>query len=126
MSIYQYVYLDKVPDHAIINEAVEITKRRGSIGGANTVNAILRNFQRNPLRDLNEIKDDLKRLSVATSTPLWLIKHWNTHFGFDTTRDMAEEFLNYPDTTVRVNTTKITPEDAIKRLIEAGYIGRTI
>ncbi|UBH13997.1 16S rRNA (cytosine(967)-C(5))-methyltransferase RsmB [Macrococcus armenti] len=121
MSIYQHVYLDKVPDHAIINEAVEITKRRGSIGGANTVNAILRNFQRNPLRDLNEIKDDLKRLSVTTSTPLWLIKHWNTHFGFDTTRDMAEEFLNYPDTTVRVNTTKITPEDAITRLIEAGY-----
>lgn len=35
---------------------------------------------------------------------------------------MAEEFLNYPDTTVRVNTTKITPEDAIKRLTEAGYI----
>ena len=24
MSIYQYVYLDKVPDHAIINEAVDI------------------------------------------------------------------------------------------------------
>ena len=29
MSIYQYVYLDKVPNHAIINEAVEIAKHRG-------------------------------------------------------------------------------------------------
>ncbi|NAM82188.1 transcription antitermination factor NusB, partial [Staphylococcus epidermidis] len=31
MSIYQYQYLDKVPDHAIINEAVEIAKVRGGL-----------------------------------------------------------------------------------------------
>lgn len=121
MSVYQAVYLDKVPDHAIINEAVEITKQRGSMSGANTMNAILRNFQRSELRDFTEIKDDLKRLSVETSTPLWLIKHWNTHFGYEKTRAMAEEFLTYPDTTVRVNTTKITVEDAIQRLQDEGY-----
>ena len=31
MSIYQYVYLDKVPNHAIINEAVEIAKNEVAI-----------------------------------------------------------------------------------------------
>ena len=29
MSLYQYIYLDKVPNHAIINEAVNIAKHRG-------------------------------------------------------------------------------------------------
>ena len=29
MSLYQYVFLDKIPNHAIINEAVNIAKRRG-------------------------------------------------------------------------------------------------
>lgn len=121
MSVYQAVYLSKVPDHAIINEAVEITKRRGSISGANTMNAILRNFQRNPLRDMNEIKNDLKRLSVQTSTPLWLVKHWNTHYKYDVTKAICESFLEYPDTSVRVNVRKISIEDCIKRLKDEGY-----
>jgi 16S rRNA (cytosine967-C5)-methyltransferase len=29
MSVYQLVYLDKVPDHAVIHEAVEIAKKKG-------------------------------------------------------------------------------------------------
>ena len=40
MSIYQYVYLDKVPNHAIINEAVEIAKERGGYHNGNVVNGI--------------------------------------------------------------------------------------
>ncbi len=28
MSLYQLVYLDRIPDHAIVNEAVRIAKRR--------------------------------------------------------------------------------------------------
>lgn len=31
MSLYQYIYLDKVPNHAIINEAVNIAKHRGGL-----------------------------------------------------------------------------------------------
>ncbi|ULG75085.1 16S rRNA (cytosine(967)-C(5))-methyltransferase RsmB [Macrococcus brunensis] len=124
MSVYQAVYLTKIPDHAIINEAVEITKRRGSYSGAKTINAILRNFQRSELRSLDEIKDDLKRLSIETSTPLWLVKHWKTHFGLEVTRKICQNLLERPDTSVRVNTTRMTVEDAIKRLKEEGYTVR--
>ena len=48
MSIYQYVYLDKVPDHAIINEAVDIAKHRGGYHNGN-VNGILRSIMRSEL-----------------------------------------------------------------------------
>ena len=30
MSLYQYLYLDKIPNHAIIHEAVDIAKKRGA------------------------------------------------------------------------------------------------
>ena len=52
MSLYQMVYLDKVPDHAIIHEAVEIAKQRGHKGIAGFVNGVLRNVQRSgvPIR----------------------------------------------------------------------------
>ena len=36
LSLYQLLYLDKVPDHAVINEAVEIGKRRGNHGLVNS------------------------------------------------------------------------------------------
>ncbi|WJP98621.1 16S rRNA (cytosine(967)-C(5))-methyltransferase RsmB [Macrococcus bovicus] len=124
MSVYQAVYLTKIPDHAIINEAVEITKRRGSYSGAKTINAILRHFQRSELRSFAEIKDDLKRLSIETSTPLWLVKHWKTHFGHEVTRRICLNLLERPDTSVRVNTTRITVEDAITRLRAEGFTVR--
>src|SRR5699024_8464157 len=46
MSIYQMVFLDKVPDHAIIHEAVEVAKKRQSKGAASFVNGVLRNIKR--------------------------------------------------------------------------------
>ncbi len=60
MSIYQYVYLDKVPNHAIINEAVEIAKERGGYHNGNVVNGILRTMMRSDLPDFNEIADPKK------------------------------------------------------------------
>ena len=45
MSVYQMVYLDKVPDHAILFEAVEIAKKRGHKGITSMVNGVLRNIQ---------------------------------------------------------------------------------
>ena len=57
MSIYQYVYLDKVPDHAIINEAVEIAKEEGGYYTGNVVNGILR-IMRSELPDVQDIQDD--------------------------------------------------------------------
>lgn len=74
MSIYQMVYLDKVPDHAVIHEAVEIAKKRGHKGVAGFVNGILRNIQRNGIPDTTDIQDHAKRLSIETSHPEWLVK----------------------------------------------------
>ncbi len=56
MSIYQYVYLDKVPNHAVINE-VEIAKERGGYHNGNVVNGILRTMMRSDLPDFNEIAE---------------------------------------------------------------------
>ena len=41
------VYLSKIPEHAIVNEAVEIAKRRGHKGIASMVNGILRSITEN-------------------------------------------------------------------------------
>ena len=81
MSIYQYIYLDKVPEHAIINEAVNIAKYKGGPHNGNVVNGILRNLMRSELPNFNEITDDKKRIAIQYSLPKWLVDHWVTHFG---------------------------------------------
>ncbi|WP_323702626.1 16S rRNA (cytosine(967)-C(5))-methyltransferase RsmB [Mammaliicoccus sp. Dog046] len=121
MSAYQFVYLDKIPNHAIINEAVNIAKDRGDLHNSKAINAILRNFMSTPLRTLDEIKHDDKRLSIEGSVPLWLAKHWITHFGYEKTREMCLLSLTPPDTTVRVNTTRISVDEAVERLQSNGY-----
>ncbi|WP_436860703.1 16S rRNA (cytosine(967)-C(5))-methyltransferase RsmB [Staphylococcus caeli] len=122
MSIYQYVYLDKIPEHAIINEAVEIAKYKGGPHNGNVVNGILRNIMRSELPDFTEITDDKKRIAIEYSLPKWLVDHWTTHFGVETTEAIAQSFLDKVSTTVRVNLTRISVDDAIRRLVDDDYI----
>ncbi|GIO26102.1 16S rRNA (cytosine(967)-C(5))-methyltransferase RsmB [Ornithinibacillus bavariensis] len=121
MSVYQMIYLDKVPDHAIIHEAVEIAKQRGHKGIASLVNAVLRNIQRSGVPDTNTITDDVKRLSVETSHPEWLIKRWMNHYGYETTREMCLANLHHKPISIRVQPMKITREQAIDILRKEGY-----
>ncbi|MDY0408128.1 transcription antitermination factor NusB [Paracerasibacillus soli] len=93
MSIYQMFYLDKVPDHAIIHEAVEIAKKRGHQGIASFVNGVLRNIQRSGMTDFTNINDPVKKIAIQTSHPIWLVKRWEKQFGLETTQKMCEANL---------------------------------
>ena len=116
MSIYQLEYLDRVPSYAVINEAVEITKARGGLQSSKITNAILRNFEREPLRDFSDINDDVAKLSVVSSIPQWIIKHWKTHHTFAGAVKIAESLQTRPKLYARVNTTKIDRETLLRQL----------
>ncbi|PTI24055.1 16S rRNA (cytosine(967)-C(5))-methyltransferase RsmB [Staphylococcus xylosus] len=122
MSIYQYAYLDKIPEHAIIHEAVEIAKYKGGPHNGNVVNGILRNMMRSELPDFTEITDDKKRIAIEYSLPKWLVDHWVTHLGLEKTEEIAQSFLDKVSTTVRVNLTRITVDEVIRRLTDDDYI----
>lgn len=122
MSIYQIVYLTKIPPHAVVNEAVNIAKRRGHKRIAPTVNGILRSVLREGVPSVDDIEDPVKRISIETSHPRWLIERWIKQFGEAETIAMAHE-NNYPAMmTVRVNTTKATVADVQKKLEADGLV----
>ncbi len=65
LSLYQLLYLDKVPAHAIVNDAVNIAKNRGNKRGAEKyVNAILRLLSENKMPDIENIK---RKINVIQS-----------------------------------------------------------
>ena len=121
MSIYQYVYLDKVPNHAIINEAVDIAKHRGGFHNGNVVNGILRSIMRNELPQFDEIKDDKKRIAIEYSIPKWIVDHWVTHHGIETTEAIAQSFLEPVKTTVRVNISRGSVDSIVAELEKEGF-----
>jgi 16S rRNA (cytosine967-C5)-methyltransferase len=122
LSVYQLVYLDRIPDRAVIHEAVEIAKRRGHQGIAGLINGVLRSIQRNGVPSLSSIADPAKRLSIETSHPQWLVMRWIHQFGFEKTKEMCEHNLLAPVQTARVNPAKTTREELLALLREEGYL----
>nr|WP_106784113.1 16S rRNA (cytosine(967)-C(5))-methyltransferase RsmB [Lysinibacillus timonensis] len=120
LSLYQVVYLSRIPAHAVVNEAVEIAKRRGHKGIASTVNGILRSIQRNGIRSLDEIKDSVQRLAIETSHPEWLVERMIHSYGEEVTSEMLKENNVPPILTARINTLKTTVEEVIELLNEEG------
>lgn len=120
LSIYQIVYLTKIPPHAVVHEAVEIAKRRGHKGISSTVNGILRSVLRKGVRPIEDIKDEIERMSVETSHPAWLIERWVKQFGKEEALAMAHENNHPARMTARVNSLKATVDEAMTALANEG------
>lgn len=113
MSLYQMLYLDRVPNSAAINEGLKIldNEKRGFAKGF--CNGILRSIDRSLPLDLqfSEIGDEIERISVTASVPIDVLKLWKSHYS-DNWREIALSFSdNKKHTTIRVNTLKITSEE---------------
>ncbi|MBM7586784.1 16S rRNA (cytosine967-C5)-methyltransferase [Bacillus pakistanensis] len=122
ISLYQMVYLDKIPDRAVFYEAVELAKKRGHKGISGLVNGVLRSVQRKGIPSLESIEDPHERISIETSHPLWLVKRWSEQFGIEKTKEMCETNLLAPLQTARVNQTITNRESLVTQLQEEGYL----
>ncbi|BAM47677.1 16S rRNA (cytosine(967)-C(5))-methyltransferase RsmB [Amphibacillus xylanus] len=121
LSFYQMHYLDKIPDHAIIHEAVEIAKQKGHQGIAKFVNGVLREAQRQGFPLFDTIKDPIERLSIETSHPYWLVERWIDSYGEEQTEAMCKANLETKPISVRVNSLKLTRDEAIEQLTHDGF-----
>lgn len=76
MSVYQIMYLEKVPDSAVCDEAVKLCRKRSFEEFTSFVNAVLRNIGRDKakLPDLSGCKNEAERLSIKYSCPEWIVR----------------------------------------------------
>lgn len=124
MAVYQIHYLDRIPNHAVVNEAVQLAKYHGHKGVSGLVNGVLRAFLREGAPSFDSIKDPLERLSIETSHPEWMLENWIQAFGFEKTEQIARQNNVAPPQTIRVNTMKISIDDAIQALESEGFTVR--
>lgn len=92
VGAYQLLFLDRVPAHAAVHEAVEQARQLTHRGGASFTNAVLRRIARSPkLADWPVREPDpIRRLATEWSHPPFLVRRWLDRYGSDLTRAILE------------------------------------
>ena len=103
LALYQIDYL-RIPDHAVVHEAVELCRQLHRSSATSFVNAVLRSFLRQP-PSLPQGKSS-QALSVRFSHPHWLVKRYLDRFGIEQTEELLSRNNQPPVRFVRVNTFK--------------------
>ena len=90
LAVYQLLFLDRVPAHAAVDEAVAEARRRSHRGGAGFANAVLRRVAGAPTLAQWPVEetDPLRRLAIETSHPDLLVERWLQRFGETATREL--------------------------------------
>lgn len=122
MSLYQLIYMDHIPDSAVVNEGVKLAKKYGNKGSVSFVNGSLRNFVRNK-DDFLIISSENKKeyLSLKHSFPLWIVEEIEKSYGFDEIESVLTALNQPSDFVIRVNTLKSTKDDLKYQLEARGY-----
>ena len=120
MSVYQLKYMDSVPDSAVVNEAVNLTQKRGFYNLKAFVNGVLRNIA----RELDSIswpdreEDAARYLSIRYSMPPYLTEKWIADYGEETTEAILRDFVTEKPLTVRCRTYLADPV-LVRKSLEA-------
>ena len=119
MGAYQILYMDSVPESAACNEAVKLAKKHGFSSLSGFVNGVLRNLARKKDEVAPPDKGTDLYFSVKYSMPEWLCKKIKNDYKDDYEKILEGCFWDR-DTSIRVNTTKISRDELKKLLNEKG------
>lgn len=121
MSFYQLYYLDRIPPHAVVNEAVNLAKKRGHQGISGMVNGVLRNvLRRKEELKLPEGLSPVQRIALEHSHPEWLVARLLEQYGEQTAEAICRANNEPPSISIRVNRAKTNREDMLRLLKEQG------
>jgi 16S rRNA (cytosine967-C5)-methyltransferase len=121
LGFYELLFADAVPDHAAVDQAVELAKGAGARRGAGLVNAVLRRAGREGEGLLAGLDDaDAAGAALLHSVPPWLAELWWEELGPEEARSLLAACNRPAETALRVNTLKSDPAEALDGLRAGG------
>lgn len=120
-TLYQILFLDKIPDYAAVHEAVEIAKG-SSAKAAPFVNGVLRNILRSDgnVAEDKAAKPIIETLAEELSHPQWLVKRWLSEFGAVEAPALMRANNERAPLVVRVNSLQCSREKLLERFLQDG------
>jgi len=122
LGLYELLFADATPDHAAVDQAVELVKAAGASHAAGFANAILRRAIRERAQLTAALLDDSTpaAAAVADSAPEWLAGMWWEELGPEAARALLAACNEPAEVAMRVNTLRTDREAVLARLREAG------
>ncbi len=114
LGVVQILYFDKLPDHAVCHESVEIIKRSRCRSASGLVNAVLRSVAREKSALLE--KAEKSPLHIKYSIPEWIVSLWDASYGRKKCIEILDGFQRKTPLVLHVNTLK-TSVDAFMKLM---------
>ena len=126
LGLYELLFADGTPDHAAVDQAVELVKKAGAAHAAGLVNAVLRRAVRE--RDgltARLLGDDStpELAAVAHSAPRWLVRMWWEELGPASARPLLAACNRPAEVALRVDR-HADREATIAGLAESGVAAR--
>ena len=116
LAVYQICFMDRIPASAAVDQAVEQGKRLANRQAAGLINGVLRNMLRQPERlTLPE------NLSLRYSHPQELVALLSQAVPPNELEALLQADNTWPETTVQINTTRATAEQAAAALSREGF-----
>jgi 16S rRNA (cytosine967-C5)-methyltransferase len=112
LAFYQLLFCDSIPEHAAVNETVAIAKKNLSDQVAGFINAVLREYQRNPKIQFPE--DDAHRISVEHSFPEDIVRKLLKYCDVEQVEYLCMYYNESPKLYMRVNSLETNKEKLIK------------
>ena len=88
LGALELLLLERLPDHATLNEAVQLVRDGGRARATGLVNGVLRTLQRD--RDAGRLSPQEGSLAVRTSHPDWMVHRWEQTYGKAATEAICE------------------------------------
>ncbi len=100
MSVYQILFMDKIPDYAIVNTAVNMSRKKVGKGLSGVVNGVLRRIIASPERIIYPVPaGSIDYYAVFYSLPVFLVQSVIEQWG----QEKAEEIFKYWNERARVS-----------------------
>ncbi len=114
MSVYQIFWMDRIPDRAVCNEAVNLAVRKKFVGLKGFVNGVLRSIVRQ--------KEDFvfEDWSLKYSMPEWILDMWKSQYPAETVEQILTSFPGDAPTAVRCNLDRASMEEIRESLAGQG------
>jgi len=126
LGLYELLFADATPDHAAVDQAVELVKAAGAAHAAGFANAILRRAIRERAQLTAALRDDSTpaAAAVADSAPRWLAEMWWEELGADAARGVLAACNEPAEVAMRVNLLRTDREAMLSQVQEAGVEAR--
>lgn len=123
LGMYELLFADGTPDHAAVDQAVELVKQAGAAHASGLVNAVLRRAVREREALVQALLDDdstVEAAAVAHSAPLWLARMWWDELGPESTRSLLAACNEPAEHAFRVSTLTTDRDAVLAKLRDVG------